>query len=105
MAPGRGAGSVILHASSTLPAEARGKEPMISGSRAEPGQAQPGIRVITPNPASESHWVPSRLRVLLPLVGGSPGRGNTARSGQSLSDPPCVKGNGLLRRFTELIQG
>lgn len=40
-ASGRGADRVVLDASIILPADVSGKEPMVLGSRAEPGQAQP----------------------------------------------------------------
>lgn len=85
MAPGGGAGSVVLRASSMLPVEARGKEPMVPGSRAEPGQAQPRVRSYHPQLLLREP-LGSRLRILHPLVGDSPGRGDMARSGQSLSD-------------------
>lgn len=55
------------------------------GSRAEPGQAQPGVSSyhLQSHTLSESHGIPSRLKVLCPLVSGSPGPGNTATSGKA----------------------
>lgn len=55
------------------------------GSRAEPEQAQPGISSyqLQPHTLSESHCLPSRLKVLCHLVSGSPGPGDMARSGKA----------------------
>lgn len=64
-ASGGGAGGVVLSTPSMLPAEVSGYEPVVLGSRAEPGAGPAlGLAVITPNPQNKSTALREPVRSL-----------------------------------------